>query len=27
LGKRGIDYVTYDDWRLLDRLEIERVRR
>lgn len=24
LGKRGIDYVTYDDWRLLDRLEIER---
>jgi ferredoxin--NADP+ reductase len=24
LSKREIDYVTYDDWRLLDRLEIER---
>ncbi len=24
LNKRGIEIVTYDDWRLLDRLEIER---
>ena len=23
LNKRAIDFVTYDDWRLLDRLEIE----
>jgi ferredoxin--NADP+ reductase len=23
LRKRNIDFVTYDDWRLLDRLEIE----